>query len=541
MNKKRLRVAKKSPMFEKKVVFGIRKFTVGVASVGIATAFLISGTGQLVQAEEVATPSTEITAPINTDQTSDVDATASVAGSELVEEVVTSDTTATEASTLVAEAGEVLDAQVNTASVENVATSDTTATEASTLVAEAGEAFDAQVNTASVENVATVAETATLSTPAEAPIEAGSIRLHFENVDETAPESQGLWTWGGVETPSDGNKWPTDTVNFSSSQADDYGHYVDIKKSETPGTIGYVVLKDGEKITESDQKVELLVPEQNEAWVASDYTVSSYEPLKDENVLRINYKREDNNYEGWGVWTWGGVETPSDGNKWPADAVDFKVGKYGAYVDIPLSNGLDSKLGFLLINQNNPDLAGNKSVDFAFADRKRHSQIFLRNGDDKVYTNPYFIEEKVELDTSKATPGTKNVTIEASINDPFNYNESGLVSVTITNPESAEIIKMEVDTTTLGGGIVPISTELNRVTIKATSDTAPGTYSLPVKVYDKDNGYYETKLDVTITERIKAEGEKDWDEQVIYFMMTDRFYNGDVSNDQEVVGDVINT
>ncbi|MGB4933357.1 MAG: pullulanase-associated domain-containing protein, partial [Streptococcus suis] len=266
MNKKRLRVAKKSPMFEKKVIFGIRKFTVGVASVGIATAFLISGTGQLVQAEEVATPSTEITAPINTDQTSDVDATASVAGSELVEEVVTSDTTATEASTLVAEAGEVFDAQVNTASVEEVVTSDTTAAEASTLVAEAGEAFDAQVNTASVENVATVAETATLSTPAEAPIEEGSIRLHFENVDETAPESQGLWTWGGVETPSDGNKWPTDTVNFSSSQVDDYGHYVDIKKSETPGTIGYVVLKDGEKITESDQKVELLVPEQNEAW-----------------------------------------------------------------------------------------------------------------------------------------------------------------------------------------------------------------------------------------------------------------------------------
>ena len=496
MNKKRLRVAKKSPMFEKKVIFGIRKFTVGVASVGIATAFLISGTGQLVQAEEVATPSTEITAPVNTDQTSDVDATASVAGSELVEEVVTSDTTATEASTLVAEAGEV---------------------------------FDAQVNTASVENVATVAETATLSTPAEAPIEAGSIRLHFENVDETAPESQGLWTWGGVETPSDGNKWPTDTVNFSSSQVDDYGHYVDIKKSETPGTIGYVVLKDGEKITESDQKVELLVPEQNEAWVASDYTVSSYEPLKDENVLRINYKREDNDYDGWGVWTWGDTTEVSSG--WPVGALDFKVGKYGAYVDIPLSNGLDSELKFLLVNQNNPDLAGNKSIDFAFADRKRHSQIFLQNGDDKVYTNPYFIEEKVELDTSKATPGTKNVTIEASIKRSFNYNESGLVSVTITNPESAEIIKMEVDTTTLGGGIVPISTELNRVTIKATSDTAPGTYSLPVKVYDKDNGYYETKLDVTITERIKAEGEKDWDEQVIYFMMTDRFYNGDVSND----------
>ncbi|WP_153048471.1 hypothetical protein, partial [Streptococcus suis] len=80
----------------------------------------------------------------------------------------------------------------------------------------------------------------------------------------------------------------------------------------------------------------------------------------------------------------------------------------------------------------------------------------------------------------------------------------------------------------------------NRVTIKATSSTAPGTYSLPVKVYDKDNGYYETKLDVTITERIKADGEKDWDEQVIYFMMTDRFYNGDTSNDKLVEGTVTN-
>ncbi|WP_153057705.1 hypothetical protein, partial [Streptococcus suis] len=109
-----------------------------------------------------------------------------------------------------------------------------------------------------------------------------------------------------------------------------------------------------------------------------------------------------------------------------------------------------------------------------------------------------------------------------------------------TNPENAEIVKMEVDTSAIGGGLVPISTELNRVTIKATSSTAPGTYSLPVKVYDKDNGYYETKLDVTITERIKADGEKDWDEQVIYFMMTDRFYNGDTSNDKLVEGTASN-
>ncbi|MFX3997902.1 pullulanase-associated domain-containing protein, partial [Streptococcus suis] len=81
-------------------------------------------------------------------------------------------------------------------------------------------------------------------------------------------------------------QWTTYTANFSSSQLDDYCHYVDIKKSDTPVTIGYLVLKNVEKITESDQKVELLGPEKNEAWIASDYSVSSSEPLKDENVLR---------------------------------------------------------------------------------------------------------------------------------------------------------------------------------------------------------------------------------------------------------------
>ncbi len=232
---------KRTGMLEKKQIFGIRKLNVGVASVGIAAALFLSGAGQLVQAEEVVLPAS------------------------------TSSTTLSE--------------------------QDGGAVEATTTAIEATDSMVAEATA--------VTETADATAPEEAPIEEGSIRLHFENVDETAPESQGLWTWGGVAEPSDGNQWPTDTANFSSSQVDDYGHYVDIKKSETPGTIGYLVLKNGEKITESDQKVELLVPEQNEAWIASDYSVSSYEPLKDENVLRINYTREDNNYEGWGVWTLG--------------------------------------------------------------------------------------------------------------------------------------------------------------------------------------------------------------------------------------------
>lgn len=84
-------------------------------------------------------------------------------------------------------------------------------------------------------------------------------------------------------------------------------------KVRTPGTIGYLVLKRWGKNNRIDQKVELLVPEQNEAWIG-DYTVYSYTSLKDENVLRINYTREDNNYDAWGVWTWGDTIEVSNGH-----------------------------------------------------------------------------------------------------------------------------------------------------------------------------------------------------------------------------------
>lgn len=361
-------------------------------------------------------------------------------------------------------------------------------------------------------------------------IEEGSVRLHFENIDPNNPESYGLWIWGGVETPSEkvGN-WPDGATKFSNDKKDDYGYYIDIKKSSSPADINYLLLRDGQKVTEQDQSIRLMFPEQNEVWILNN-TTYHYEPLKDPNVLRINYKRDDNNYENWGVWTWGDTSDPSDGTQWPNDAIDFKVGKYGAYVDVPLSQGLNSNLNFLLVNQSDPDSPGNKTINLSFSERNIHSNIFMLNDETKIYTNPYF-DGKVKPEKNE-TPGTKNIIVTASLKSPFNYNESGLVTVNIDNPNNVKITKMEIDTSAIGGGIIPISPELNRVTIKATSNILPGEYDLPVKVYDAENNYYETILKANITERLKKDGEKDWDEQVIYFMVTDRFYNGDKSNDK---------
>ena len=59
---------------------------------------------------------------------------------------------------------------------------------------------------------------------------------------------------------------------------------------------------------------------------------------------------------------------------WPSDTLDFtQEGAYGRFIDLPLSKLLDSNIGFLLVNQNDPEKAGNKTLDMSFSDRDIHS------------------------------------------------------------------------------------------------------------------------------------------------------------------------
>ena len=62
--------------------------------------------------------------------------------------------------------------------------------------------------------------------------------------------------------------------------------------------------------------------------------------------VRINYFRTDGDYSNKSVWYWGDVkDAPSN---WP-DGVNFQPnGKYGAYLDIPLTQAAKS-IGFFTL------------------------------------------------------------------------------------------------------------------------------------------------------------------------------------------------
>lgn len=222
------------------------------------------------------------------------------------------------------------------------------------------------------------------------PIAEDTIRVHFQAVNDDNYIQYGLRTWGAVAEPSDGNNWPSAATPFSANQKDDFGYYINVRQAASHGDIGCLLLKNGEKTSDSDQSIKLLSKDANEVWVMSDFTTYSYKPLADDRVIRINYKRDDGNYDSWGLWAWGDVV--GQFGAWPTDALDFThEGAYGRYIDLPLSKLLDSNIGFLLVNQNDPEKTGNKTIDMNFSDRNIYSQIFLHNDDMTVYTKPYYI------------------------------------------------------------------------------------------------------------------------------------------------------
>lgn len=131
-----------------------------------------------------------------------------------------------------------------------------------------------------------------------------------------------------------------------------------------------------------------------------------------------------------------------------------------------------------------------------------------------------------------------NAGIQASvIRDSFNYNENNVVKLMVNQSESdsvkMQIAKATIDVTALGGKKdLAIEPELQAVTIAATTDTALGKKALPITVLDQFGNEYTTSVDVNVVARTKtgAADDFDWDEACVYFMVTDRFFDGNAFN-----------
>ena len=283
----------------------------------------------------------------------------------------------------------------------------------------------------------------TLTNASEDPIAEGTIRLHFQELPSPDKSSLGLWTWDDVETPSSQKgAWPTGATSFAEAKQDDYGVYLDVKLSSTPKKLSFLINNAAGTNLSGDKAVEILSPQMNEAWIDKDFQVYSYQPIPQDHV-RINYFRTDGDYGNKSVWYWGDVkDAPSN---WP-DGVNFQPnGKYGAYLDIPLTEAAKS-IGFLLLDESKTgDDVKIQPNDYKFSDLKKTRQLFVRDTDTTVYTNPYFVKDVRLTGTQQLSPSQ----IELSFTNLEDVSSEDILKdlkVTDKDGNSATLKQLNLDT-----------------------------------------------------------------------------------------------
>lgn len=361
------------PQREKKMIYGIRSLKNGTGSVLIgASIVMLSATMPTISANE------------NLPQTQENTSAVTKAPTETETE-----TSQTQKETPISEqksANASLDSKKEAPAAETTTALETPKTEdASTSQANSKEEkVDASTSTPTSD------QKPQADTSSEEPIADNHFRIHVKKLPEENKDSQGLWTWDDVEKPSE--NWPNGAKSFKDAKQDDYGYYLDVKlKNEQAKKVSFLINNTkGDNLT-GDRSVERLSPKMNEAWLDENYKVYNYRP-QPAGTVRVNYYRTDGNYDKKSLWYWGDVKKPSSG-EWP-DGTDFTAtGKYGRYIDIPL-NEAAREFGFLLLDESKKgDDVKIRKEDYKFTDLKNHSQIFLKDDDETIYTNPYHVHD----------------------------------------------------------------------------------------------------------------------------------------------------
>lgn len=160
-------------------------------------------------------------------------------------------------------------------------------------------------------------------------------------------------------------------------------------------------------------------------------------------------------------------------------------------------------------------------------------------GGEKTYELDRYNEKKVtenEIEYSVVEYGNFAPIVTAYVyRDSMDYNDNNVLIVDIDAEKDADIEGMEIaeayaDLTALGGSSkVEIVPELMELTIAVKRGISSGEKSIPVTIYDQFNNEYTAEASVTVTDRNKG-ADFDWDEAIIYFAVTDRFFDGNSSN-----------
>ncbi|KMK75585.1 alpha-amylase family glycosyl hydrolase [Alkalihalobacillus pseudalcaliphilus] len=112
------------------------------------------------------------------------------------------------------------------------------------------------------------------------------------------------------------------------------------------------------------------------------------------------------------------------------------------------------------------------------------------------------------------------------------YNQNAVLSVELELEDEVEISELYADTSNIGGSSrLSIDPELMTVTVGVDYDTTAGEKEIPIYAIDQYGNVHRGETTLTIeTRQFVGDADFDWDEARVYFLLIDRFFDGDPTN-----------
>jgi pullulanase len=159
-----------------------------------------------------------------------------------------------------------------------------------------------------------------------------------------------------------------------------------------------------------------------------------------------------------------------------------------------------------------------------------YTYLVTKDGVTNEVTDPYNTVDGA----SKVTYANAELAVSGSVVPAeIDYNQNAVLTVDVQGlTDGLEISKISADASELGGSkALEIDPSLKEVTIAVDDNVTAGTKSIPLTVTDSFGNHHNGTAIVDVkTRQSVGENDFDWDESIIYFMLTDRFFDGDSAN-----------
>ncbi|WP_051177361.1 type I pullulanase [Helcococcus sueciensis] len=124
-----------------------------------------------------------------------------------------------------------------------------------------------------------------------------------------------------------------------------------------------------------------------------------------------------------------------------------------------------------------------------------------------------------------------DIDVKASLNrTEAKAGESVLVDIEINNPDNHEIKEVYLDLRNLNQGKSVVAKDLLKHNVALPLDLTPGEKGIDVVVVDNYEKEHKATVKLNTLASTDTKETIAWDEEIIYFMLTDRFFDGDKAN-----------